>query len=50
MARFYRVTYSDGITPDHLARADYHDQNVAARVAEAVKKRGCEVQIKAIWA
>jgi hypothetical protein len=61
MAQLHRVT----IAPSPIAtgliatgsgasgyttRADYHDRNVAQRIAEAMKQKGYQAQVDTIWA
>jgi threonine aldolase len=61
MAQLHRVTIAPGpiatgsIAPGYLTsgfttRVDYHDRNVARRIAEAMKQKGYQAQVDTIWA
>jgi hypothetical protein len=61
MAQLHRVTIAPGSiatgsiapgsgAPGYTTRADYHDRNVAQRIAEAMKMKGHDARVETIWA
>jgi len=57
MAQLHRVTCvapgpiaPGSVTPGYTTRVDYHDRNVAQRIAEAMKQKGHETRVETIWA
>jgi hypothetical protein len=57
MAQLHRVTCvapgpiaPGSVTPGYTTRVDYHDRNVAQRIAEGMKQKGYQTRVDTIWA